>query len=379
MRRGGIIRLFQLTPLRPRLTLLNKKDPLFYLHHSNVDRIWTQWQKLNPSVAHSYSGPTASASMGASATDIMNFNFIGRYLPGATGGKLPVSSLLGDSLTDWCYSYSNGVTAVTTTTTSTTTTKGSTTATTTATTTTSAATTNLSITTTASAPSSGPTDAIQLVGNTSSSTHQQPPGVVSAAIPRWAGRGGSGGGHWYYVWTDLKRLVKRAIGVNLLATTTEEDSKMRIILHRRDNANNDVVNNHHNNNEDAVSHHHHHHGSPFNKITPPSTDRLDYYNIRMYDPIPLHSIRMMGYNETRVRQREDIAAQFIRHINQVDGYVSPCAIVRNGMKRDDDEKEEGSGGSVGYRELTDEEMEAKWARHRVLWDSAKKALGLDLI
>ena len=34
-------------------------DPLFYLHHANVDRIWWEWQMLDPEKRlHEISGPT---------------------------------------------------------------------------------------------------------------------------------------------------------------------------------------------------------------------------------------------------------------------------------------------------------------------------------
>jgi len=31
-------------------------DPVFYLHHSNVDRLWDRWQLLNPTLSMTYSG-----------------------------------------------------------------------------------------------------------------------------------------------------------------------------------------------------------------------------------------------------------------------------------------------------------------------------------
>ena len=29
-------------------TAISPADPMFWLHHSNVDRIWARWQVLNP-------------------------------------------------------------------------------------------------------------------------------------------------------------------------------------------------------------------------------------------------------------------------------------------------------------------------------------------
>ncbi|KAJ3072925.1 hypothetical protein HDU98_002630 [Podochytrium sp. JEL0797] len=63
-------------------------DPLFYMHHANVDRIWYLWQQHNPSLASQYS---ASASV----SDI---------LPGLGA---PVSSaLLSNGRPSFCIQYS---------------------------------------------------------------------------------------------------------------------------------------------------------------------------------------------------------------------------------------------------------------------------------
>lgn len=35
-------------------------DPIFYLHHANVDRLWNRWQVLHPDLANTYNGPGAN-------------------------------------------------------------------------------------------------------------------------------------------------------------------------------------------------------------------------------------------------------------------------------------------------------------------------------
>ncbi|KAI8852643.1 hypothetical protein BC829DRAFT_55629 [Chytridium lagenaria] len=54
-------------------------DPIFWSHHSNVDRLWYSWQQLNPTLQAQYSGsvslPTGSSET-AKSTDIMPaFNY----------------------------------------------------------------------------------------------------------------------------------------------------------------------------------------------------------------------------------------------------------------------------------------------------------------
>ncbi|MGE5347514.1 MAG: tyrosinase family protein, partial [Acidithiobacillales bacterium] len=32
-------------------TAASPTDPLFFLHHANIDRIWSEWQKAHPAQA----------------------------------------------------------------------------------------------------------------------------------------------------------------------------------------------------------------------------------------------------------------------------------------------------------------------------------------
>ncbi|KAJ3271418.1 hypothetical protein HK104_004687, partial [Borealophlyctis nickersoniae] len=49
-------------------------DPIFFLHHCNIDRWWRRWQSTHPQVALTYSGPTAP-NMGNDArpTDLLRY------------------------------------------------------------------------------------------------------------------------------------------------------------------------------------------------------------------------------------------------------------------------------------------------------------------
>jgi tyrosinase len=72
------------------------RDPLFFLLHCNVDRLWAKWQKqngrFNPAVAASYD--SAAAPIGHNLPDSMwPWNGItgGTRPPTAPGGALAVS------------------------------------------------------------------------------------------------------------------------------------------------------------------------------------------------------------------------------------------------------------------------------------------------
>ena len=59
------------------LTLTNcAKDPIFFLHHGQIDRLWTLWQQKDLAVrGTAFGGPKTqgSASMDARLEDVMPF------------------------------------------------------------------------------------------------------------------------------------------------------------------------------------------------------------------------------------------------------------------------------------------------------------------
>ncbi|KAK7037335.1 hypothetical protein VNI00_011326 [Paramarasmius palmivorus] len=74
-------------------------DPLFYLHHGNVDRIWAKWQAANP----------------ARLTDFSGWKYQNKTVPVSLDDELPVANLSDDRpiVKDYmdigvlCYEYSN--------------------------------------------------------------------------------------------------------------------------------------------------------------------------------------------------------------------------------------------------------------------------------
>lgn len=43
--------------------MTSPNDPVFYLHHTNVDRLWWRWQAANPSLANTYGGVSLGTNM----------------------------------------------------------------------------------------------------------------------------------------------------------------------------------------------------------------------------------------------------------------------------------------------------------------------------
>ncbi|KAJ2996109.1 hypothetical protein HDV02_000162 [Globomyces sp. JEL0801] len=83
-------------------------DPVFFLHHSNIDRLWWKWQKRNPMVANTYSGSLVSGGIdnGANLNNSMRFYGLDDdYL------VKDVLDTTDNSLLYLCYDYSNSVTS----------------------------------------------------------------------------------------------------------------------------------------------------------------------------------------------------------------------------------------------------------------------------
>ncbi|KAJ3082763.1 hypothetical protein HK102_001471 [Quaeritorhiza haematococci] len=73
-------------------TMASPNDPLFWLHHANVDRYWWLWQQKNPSLAKTYSGAGATSPN----DEMPPFN-------------IRVSDTLDTLQGQFCYKYSAGV------------------------------------------------------------------------------------------------------------------------------------------------------------------------------------------------------------------------------------------------------------------------------
>ncbi|KAI9097323.1 hypothetical protein DFS34DRAFT_580698 [Phlyctochytrium arcticum] len=79
-------------------------DPLFYLHHANIDRLWDRWQRENPAAGRTYGGSdrTRSGVRSASLSDQMDM--FGIY------SNAPVRDMLSTTSGGiMCYTYSNSI------------------------------------------------------------------------------------------------------------------------------------------------------------------------------------------------------------------------------------------------------------------------------
>jgi hypothetical protein len=87
-------------------TMGSSNDPIFYLHHRNVDRLWNIWQKRWPDVAFTYGGiAVPGTAIPAKTTDVLKmFGFIPNYNVGNV-----LNSRGGGAGGRMCFDYSNSV------------------------------------------------------------------------------------------------------------------------------------------------------------------------------------------------------------------------------------------------------------------------------
>ncbi|PPJ53114.1 hypothetical protein CBER1_11779 [Cercospora berteroae] len=79
-------------------TLFSPADPLFYLHHGQIDRLWLIWQKITPAHAKDYGGHSSS-SVGRPAE-------VGDILPAeGLATNITVKDILDVEGSVLCYSY----------------------------------------------------------------------------------------------------------------------------------------------------------------------------------------------------------------------------------------------------------------------------------
>jgi tyrosinase len=89
-------------------------DPLFYMLHANIDRIWRRWQSLDPEVRHNEYGLTdiPSPAIPLPNPDPYGFGYLGvnitadfKITLSGLAGPIPVK-LMQDTTSDYlCYDY----------------------------------------------------------------------------------------------------------------------------------------------------------------------------------------------------------------------------------------------------------------------------------
>ncbi|KAJ3048146.1 hypothetical protein HK097_010845 [Rhizophlyctis rosea] len=57
--------------------MMSSNDPVFWLHHCNIDRLWAKWQATHPKVANTYSGPRLPGGTANDAKDTDDLKFSG--------------------------------------------------------------------------------------------------------------------------------------------------------------------------------------------------------------------------------------------------------------------------------------------------------------
>merc|ERR1712065_93914 len=80
-------------------------DPIFYMHHANVDRLWHVWQKLENTNEDTYLGWDPAHNKDSDLDDVMDMGYASKYASNVKVADLIHIEQLG-------YSYSAGPTPV---------------------------------------------------------------------------------------------------------------------------------------------------------------------------------------------------------------------------------------------------------------------------
>ncbi|TFK21130.1 tyrosinase [Coprinopsis marcescibilis] len=75
-------------------------DPLFYLHHANIDRVWWQWQQLDLARLTDISGPADVNNLNGPQVALNTVMSFGTIAPNVTVGEM-----MNTALEPLCYSY----------------------------------------------------------------------------------------------------------------------------------------------------------------------------------------------------------------------------------------------------------------------------------
>lgn len=83
-------------------------DPIFWLHHSNIDRIWCEWQELLPQLSMSYDGKDEKGRA-VTTDDLIDLGPLQHFLPSSYWHNRPIRVKDALDYKKWCYSYTRSV------------------------------------------------------------------------------------------------------------------------------------------------------------------------------------------------------------------------------------------------------------------------------
>ncbi|KAJ3228454.1 hypothetical protein HK099_000009 [Clydaea vesicula] len=82
-------------------------DPIFWLHHGNIDRVWSEFQKAFPKLAHTYNGKNEDKK-DVNENDEIDLGPLKKYLPYGWDKKILRVKDVFD-IKEWCYDFSKSV------------------------------------------------------------------------------------------------------------------------------------------------------------------------------------------------------------------------------------------------------------------------------